>query len=58
MKSRISVKYATPKDMLGRVKAGWYVMDEGQFCGRHDSEAEAEKAAAGLRKIRGESLAR
>jgi hypothetical protein len=48
----IIVRYATPIDALGRPKPGWYVIDGRSFCGRYDTQEQAEKNAAAIREMR------
>ena len=50
--NKIQVRFSTPKDALGRVKPGWYVMDGMQYCGRYETQEEAERQAEALRQIR------
>ena len=48
----ITVKFLGLKDALGRVRSGWYVLDDRVPCGRYDTQAQAEREANALRQIR------
>ena len=52
MKSKIIVRYASPTDALGRQRPGWYVIDGQSYCGRYETQEDAERNAVALRKIR------